>query len=103
MDQWLVPLLVAFTSVGGYWAGSRRAGLSARALPAAVARALEAVGAAVFFFAGNAALSVLAVLGIRSVSDSFLSLHELSMWILLVLSLLQALVFQAWRQSGPAS
>lgn len=99
MEHWLVPLLVALTSSAGYWAGSRRLGLAAGALPAAAGRALEAVGAALLFFAANAALSVLLVLGVRSLTDSFLSLHELSLWILLVLSLFQALIFQAWRES----
>jgi hypothetical protein len=79
--------------------GTAPRGLAVRALPAAAGRALEALGATLVFFAGNAALSALVVLGIRSLSDNFLSLHELSLWILLALSLFQALVFQAWRES----
>jgi hypothetical protein len=100
--DWLVPLLLALTSATTCWVGSRRLGLRPRALGGAVARALEAVGATLVFFAANATLSVVVVLTLRATTGSFLSLHRLPNWILLVLSLLQALVFQAWRESKTA-
>lgn len=81
-----------------YWVGSRRLGLPAREFPGAVGRAIETLGATLVFFAANFGLSVLAALGVRSFTDGFLSLHQLSDWIVLALSLLQALVFQAWRE-----
>lgn len=97
--DYLVPILLALTSGATYWIGSRRLGLRPRALRGAAARALESLGATFVFFAANAAVSVLVVLGLRASTSSFLSLHRLPSWILLVLSLLQALVFQAWRDS----
>jgi hypothetical protein len=97
--DWLVPVLLALTSGATYWIGSRRLRLRPRALGGAAARALEAIGATLVFFTANAALSVLTVLALRASTASFLSLHRLPSWTLLVLSLLQALVFQAWRDS----
>lgn len=97
--DWLVPLLLALTSAATYGIGSRVLGLRAGALAGAASRALEAVGATLVFFAANATLSVLVVLTLRATTGSFLSLHRLPSWILLVLSLLQALVFQSWRES----
>ena len=98
--DWLVPVLLALTSGASYWIGSRRLRLRPRALGPAAAHALEAVGATFVFFTANAALSVLVALALRASTTSFLSLHRLPSWTLLVLSMLQALVFQAWRESN---
>jgi hypothetical protein len=95
----LILALLALTTAAAYWMGSRRLGLPAGQLPEALGRAFETLGAALVFFALNFGLSVLVALGVRSYTDAFLSLHELSDWIVLALSLLQALVFQAWRET----
>jgi hypothetical protein len=101
MAEWLIPVLFAFTTIVAGWLGWSRLGLPLRALRGALGRALEALGATLVFFAANFGLSVVVALGVRSFTDGFLSLHELSDWIVLALSLLQALVFQEWRASRP--
>jgi hypothetical protein len=95
----LVPILLALTSGAACWIGTRHLGLRPRALRGSAGRALEAVGATLVFFAANLCLGVLIVLALRASTASFLSLHRLPSWILLALSLLQALVFQAWRDA----
>jgi hypothetical protein len=100
MTEWLILALLALSSATAYWVGSRRLGLAAGRLPAAFGRALETLGAMLLFFAANFGLSVLFALGVRRYTDGFLSLHELSDWIVLALSLLQALVFREWREGA---
>jgi hypothetical protein len=102
MAGWLILALVALTTAAAYWAGTRRLGLRVGQVPEAVGRAFETLGAALVFFALNFGLSVLVALGVRSFTDGFLSLHQLSDWVVLALSLLQALVFQAWRETKHA-
>lgn len=101
MAGWHILALLALTTALAYWVGSRRLGLAPRQLPEAAGRAFETLGVALVFFAVNFGLCVLVALGLRSYTDGFLSLHELSDWIVLALSLLQALMFQAWRETKP--
>jgi hypothetical protein len=103
MAEWLIPVLFAFTTCAAAWLGWRGLGLPLRALGRALGRAFETLGATLVFFAANFGLSVSVALGVRRFTDGFLSLHQLSEWIVLALSLLQALVFQEWRQSKPGS
>jgi hypothetical protein len=99
MAEWLIPVLFALTTGAAVWLGWRRLKLSPRALGGALGRAFETLGATFVFFAVNFGLSVGVALGVRRFTDGFLSLHQLSEWIVLSLSLLQALVFQEWRES----
>jgi hypothetical protein len=99
MAEWLIPVLFAFTTCAAGWLGRRRLDLPLRALGGALGRALEALGATLVFFAVNLGLAVIVALGVRRFTDGFLSLHQLSEWLVLGLSLLQALVFQEWRAS----
>ena len=103
MSQWLSLLLLALTSAATYWIGSRRLGLTTHRLPEAFARALETLGAALLFFAANFGASVLVALAVRRYTEGFVSLHQLSEWIVLALSLVQALVFQAWREASTSA
>ena len=102
MAGWHILALVALTTAAAYWVGSRCLGLAACQLPEAAGQALETLGAALVFFAVNFGLCVLVAFVVRSYTDGFVSLHQLSEWIVLALSLLQALMFQAWRETKPA-
>jgi hypothetical protein len=103
MAEWLILVLFAFTTCVAGLLGWRRLGLAPRALGGALGRAFETLGAALIFFGANFGLSVSVALAVRRFSDGFLSLHQLSEWIVLALSLLQALVFQEWRESKRTS
>jgi hypothetical protein len=60
---------------------------------------LETVGATVLLFAVNLAVGAVALLATRRLTPFYPSLYEVSDVALLVLSLLQALVLQAWRHA----
>ena len=72
------------------WPRLRRAGVVA----------LETIGATVLLFAINLALGSLAVLLARRFTPFYASLYTVSDVSLLILSLLQALVLQAWRRTA---
>jgi hypothetical protein len=62
--------------------------------------ALETLGATVLLFAINLALGAAAVLLARRFTPFYASLYLMSDVSLLILSLLQALMLQAWRAAG---
>jgi hypothetical protein len=92
----LMSGLVAITSLGAYLWGRRRLGLPAAALPRAAARALETLGLALVFLGLNLGGAVLAI-GLARSAGGFVSLYAVDDPTWIPLSVLQALVFQAWR------
>jgi hypothetical protein len=89
--------LVALTSAGALLYAARRGRpLAPSAFCAAAFRALECVGLTAAFFAANLALGALVSFLIRAVTPVFVSLYLSTDVSLLVLSALQALVFQHW-------
>jgi hypothetical protein len=60
---------------------------------------LECVGLAVIFLAGNLAVGVAFVLGVRILAGWFISIYGLNDVTLVVLSFLQAVFLQSWRRS----
>jgi hypothetical protein len=97
MDYFVLPLLVALTSLAGVLVGARRLGLSPRRLGGAVVRAMETLGLLVLFGVANVALGVVGILAWRGLTGEFVSFYILNDAILGLFSLLQALVFQWWR------
>jgi hypothetical protein len=69
-----------------------------RRLLSAAARALETVGLAAGFLVLNVALGFCLTLLARAVSGAFVSLYVNDDVAILILSALQALVFQWWRE-----
>jgi hypothetical protein len=76
---------------------ARRAGWPWRRLRRAGVIALETIGATVLLFAINVALGSAAVLLGRRFTPFYASLYLVSDVALLIVSLVQALVLQAWR------
>lgn len=93
----LVPVLLTCLAVGAFEA--RRHPAPAASLRAAAARALEAVGLTVLFFLANVATGALVTVAARALNVAFISIYLTTDVALLVLSLLQALVFQRWRET----
>lgn len=102
-DHVVVVVVLLLTALLAILAGRRR-GLVG--LGRALITAIEAIGATTLFFVANLAIGVLLVLAVRLVTPFYLSLYEVTDVALLVLSLLQALTFEAWRRTarraGPA-
>jgi hypothetical protein len=60
----------------------------------------QCVGAASVFFIVNAAIGILLVLAIRTVSTLFVSVYLLNPVLLTVFSMIQGFIFWLWWQGG---
>jgi hypothetical protein len=98
MEQFFVLVLVGITSLGTFLLGARVLGLSGRGLRAAVGKTLECVGLTLVFFLANLGAGMAVVLLGRLLARGFVSVYLANDVTLLVLSLLQGLAFQWWRE-----
>jgi hypothetical protein len=95
-DHVLLLVVIALTSSVALFAGNRR---GVRRLGIAILTAVEVIGATTVFFAANLAIGVLLVLTVRRLTPFYPSLYEVADVALLILSLLQALIFETWRRT----
>lgn len=98
MEQFFVLILVGLTSIGAYLLGAKRLGLLWRHLRVAIGRMLECIGMALVFFLVNLAAGMAIVLAGRLLTRGFVSLYLANDVSLVMLSFLQALAFQWWRE-----
>ncbi|WP_437663605.1 hypothetical protein [Sorangium sp. So ce1182] len=95
-DSLYILAVVAATSGAAYAAG-RRLGMRAGLVPAALRRAIRLVGACLLFWGGNIAVGAGVALLVRGLGLGFLWLYVNTDVSVLVLSAVQALVFESWR------
>ena len=95
-----IVLLVGLTSLVAFPFGARKLNLPASQLRAAARRVLEGLGVAVIFFAANLAGWLVAVLATRAFTGWFISAYLFNDITIGILSLLQGLTFQRWRESS---
>ncbi len=100
---WLLVVAIVLTSVVACLAGVRHLGLSVRSLPAAAGTLLECIGLAVVFSVLNIGVATTVVVLIRALGAGFVSAYVTGDAVWLVFSFLQAVMFQLWRASKPAS
>ena len=100
MQGIFVLVLVGLTSIAAAAFVKRRLAWPATALATGAVAALELLGAGFVCFVVNLGLGVLVILLVRALSPSLVSVYVLNDVALLVLSLLQGLVFQGWRQAS---
>jgi hypothetical protein len=100
MEAAFILAVAGLTSVGAYALGIARLGLSKSGLRLAFGRVCECVGLTLVFSVLNLAVAMFAILAIRALSGRFVSLYIASDVTFLMLSWLQALTFQAWRESS---
>lgn len=98
MTQILLVTLLGFTSAGAYLVGARHLGLSRRGLRAAAGKVIETLGTTVVFAGINLGLGLAIALGARTLTGTFVSTYLLADPAWLLLSLLQGLTFQWWRE-----
>jgi hypothetical protein len=98
MEAYFVLMVAALTSAVTLALEARRHSRPAAALRAAAAKATEAIGLTVVFFAFNLAAGALVTIAARALRITFISIYLTADVALLVLSLLQALVYQRWRE-----
>ena len=95
MTRALLLLIVTLTSTIAIVLGrGRRPGLRM-----AIVAAVETIGATTLFLVANVLLGAVLVLAGRLLTPYYAALYEITDAMLLVLSLFQALVFEAWRRS----
>jgi hypothetical protein len=98
MEALFLLSLVAATSAAALRIARRRGHLDRPgALRAAALDALECVGLTAVFFVANLALGALLTVVVRALTPLFVSLYLSGDVSLLVLSVMQALVYQRWR------
>jgi hypothetical protein len=95
----VVPLAVTSLLVAAW--ERRRQPRPGASLHAALLRAAEAVGLTVLFFLANVAAGALVTVLGRVLHVGFISIYLSTDITLLVMSLLQALVYQRWREARP--
>jgi hypothetical protein len=100
MDTAYLLVVASLTSLAGLAAGRLALGLGARPLWPALIRAVEVLGAALLFWAANVVLGAAVALAVRALGLGFISIYVNTDLTLAVLSLVQALVFEAWRERG---
>lgn len=96
MSQILISSLVAVTSAAAYLIMSRWRPLNMRALRHALGGLLDWIGLFTLFLVANLGIGVVLILLVRGFTPRFISLYELQNLMVLVLSGVQAFVFQQW-------
>ena len=98
MASLTLAIIVALTSGGAYLVATRRNGLRRSELPGAVTEALAYLGLAVVFLLANLTVGMALILGLRALTDRFISVYVVNDSTLAILSLLQALILHCWRE-----
>lgn len=99
MEDYFILVPLVLTSLAAAALQLRRRPRAGASLREAAVKAAEAVGLTVLFFAANVATGALISLLARTLRLGFISIYLNTDVTLLVLSLLQALVYQRWRES----
>lgn len=97
MKGGLILALVGLTSLGAYLLGRKASGFRGQIASAVIGKMLEGVGITLAFCAANLAIASASILIVRHVIGTFISLYPVWDLSLCVLSLLQGLTFQSWR------
>src|SRR5215471_5443048 len=87
------------TSLVTYAASRKYHSRSARPMSEAVRALFDWAGLFVLFFCGNLALGLVVIFLLRGITRRFFALYGLENFLLLILSAVQAFVFQMWWRS----
>jgi hypothetical protein len=101
MEWAFMILLVGCTSLVAYLVGGWKLGLARESFSGAVGRMLEFVGASVMFLVANLTVGLAAILVVRNMTGRFVSAYLLNDVSIVVLSTLQGLLFECWRERSP--
>lgn len=111
MEQVFVLALAGVTTGGAYLVGTKGLKLSGLAMQKAVGKMFESLGMVLIFLGINVGVGVIVILAARVLTRGFVSMYLAADATVLVLSLIQGLTFQWWRElsasrprvSGPGS
>ena len=99
MERFVIFIAVAASSLGAVFIGTRWLGVRSAALPRALGMTLDAIGLAVVFFVANIAAGTAFIIATRMTTGWFVSVYVMDDLVLPLLSLFEAMIFQAWRRS----
>jgi hypothetical protein len=99
LDRFVLLIALAASSAGAVLVGTRWLGLPRAALTRGLGMTLEAIGLGVVFFAANVLAGMAFISAIRITTGWFLSVYVMDDLVLPLLSLFEAMIFQAWRRS----
>jgi hypothetical protein len=99
MTQATVLILAGITSTVALWIGTQGLRLRPDDLAPAVGKMLECLGMMLVFFMANAVLGLVAIIGGRSLTGTFVSTYAMSDVTLLAISFFQGLLFYCWREA----
>jgi len=100
MEAVFILIITGLTSVGMFILGVRGLRLSRSGLGLVLGKVSECIGLMLLLFLLNLAVGMCSILAWRSLTGHFVSIYLASDTTLLILSLLQALTFQAWREGS---
>jgi hypothetical protein len=100
MEPVFILIITGLTSVGMFILGIRGLRLSRSGLGLVLGKVCESIGLTLVLFLLNLAVGIFAILTWRSLTGHFVSIYIASDTTVLILSLLQALIFQAWREGS---
>jgi len=95
-------MAVALMSLVAYFIAVKRLGWQPSDLGRALGRVAESLGAGMIFAVVNVLAAAGLVLGLRTLTDRFLSLYSLDDLVWFALSMLQGWVWGLWRDSKAA-
>jgi hypothetical protein len=95
-----ILIITGLTSAGMFILGVIGLRLSRSGLGLVLGKVCECIGLTLVLFLLNLAVGMFAILAWRSLTGRFVSIYIASDTTVLILSLLQALTFQAWREGS---
>lgn len=101
MTEAVVVILTGVTTAVALWIGTQGLRLRPGDLAPAAGKLLECLGLMLVFFAANAVLGLVAILGARSLTGAFVSTYAMSDVGLVGISFIQGLLFFCWRETKP--
>ncbi|HEX9869023.1 MAG TPA: hypothetical protein VGC99_10580 [Candidatus Tectomicrobia bacterium] len=100
MEAVFILIITGLTSGGMFILGVRGLRLSRSGPGWVLGKVSECIGLTLLLFLLNLAVGMCSILAWRSLTGHFVSIYLASDTTLLILSLLQALTFQAWREGS---
>jgi len=100
MEPAFILTIVSLTSLALLLLGAKGLHLTRAGLGLVLRKVCESIGLTLVVFLVNLAIGILVILAWRSLTGRFVSLYIASDSTVLILSLLQALSFQAWREGS---
>ena len=99
LERFVIFVTLVASSFGAVLVGTRWLGWRGATLTRGVGMTLEAIGLGVVFFVANLVTGTALLIATRMTTGRYLSPYVMDDLVLALISLCQAMIFQAWRRS----